>query len=175
MSSPIQGEKQLQVSLQFKVFLYLSWEYHPIQGIPCNGLSLFPNTRWWHFAIQGRPACIGYWLYYVTSQSKVMSSNTRWQFFPIKFAHVLGFGSTKSHPYAWSKFPIQSDNISQFKVNQMYIRYQSNNAYWLNKNVFSIIWSFINAYFQNSARLWVCNAYWSYKAIIFGLCHMIIQ
>ena len=72
--------------------------------IPVVGLCLFPNTRWRHFAIQGYP-CIGFWLYYVTSKYKVMSSNTSWQYFQFKVAPVLGLAEL---PHL---IPVQGDNI----------------------------------------------------------------
>ena len=99
--------KHIQVSLQFKkVFLYLSWEYHPIHGIPCIGLSLFLNTRWQHFAIQGCPSCIGFWLHFIMSQYKVMSSDTKWQHFPIQGFPCIGFWQY----YVSSQYKVISPN-----------------------------------------------------------------
>ena len=79
MPSPNTKWKHIRVSLQFKVFLYLQWEYHPIQGLPCIGLCLFPNTRRRYFVINGCP-CIWFWLvYHVMSQYKKVKifSNSR--------------------------------------------------------------------------------------------------
>ena len=82
--------QHIRISLQFKLFLYLSWECYPIQGIPCIRLCLFTNTRWENFAIQGCP-CFEFWLYSVTSQYNVMISNTRWKYFPIQGCPCIGF------------------------------------------------------------------------------------